>query len=184
MATCEAWATLRVVRASVQGRRRLGGGGQRPQPIRPPRPRDLEDADLLIQLEAFEEAKAEDAEELLRICGGVDMNNHQEVFTSVFHKVTTPGTVAWAPGLGHGCLPGPGRPHPQRSRGPDVETRGSSEASGGWRGESLAPGGMSGLSQAQSQGPRTQGDSIAKAWAAQRELDCPGPQLAGYRQMA
>ncbi|XP_012912792.2 inverted formin-2 isoform X2 [Mustela putorius furo] len=50
--------------------------------------RDLEDADLLIQLEAFEEAKAEDEEELLRVCGGVNMTSHQEVFESLFHKVS------------------------------------------------------------------------------------------------
>ncbi|XP_036097412.1 inverted formin-2 isoform X2 [Molossus molossus] len=50
--------------------------------------RDLEDADLLIQLEAFEEAKAEDEEELLQVCGGIDMNSHQEVFASLFHKVS------------------------------------------------------------------------------------------------
>ncbi|XP_005410893.1 PREDICTED: inverted formin-2 isoform X1 [Chinchilla lanigera] len=50
--------------------------------------RDLEDADLLIQLEAFEEAKAEDEEELLRVCDGVNMNSHQEVFASLFHKVS------------------------------------------------------------------------------------------------
>ncbi|EAW81875.1 hCG2029577, isoform CRA_e [Homo sapiens] len=50
--------------------------------------RDLEDADLLIQLEAFEEAKAEDEEELLRVSGGVDMSSHQEVFASLFHKVS------------------------------------------------------------------------------------------------
>ncbi|XP_073923138.1 inverted formin-2 isoform X3 [Castor canadensis] len=50
--------------------------------------RDLEDADLLIQLEAFEEAKAEDEEELQRICDGVNMNSHQEVFASLFHKVS------------------------------------------------------------------------------------------------
>ncbi|XP_077910416.1 inverted formin-2 isoform X5 [Halichoerus grypus] len=50
--------------------------------------RDLEDADLLIQLEAFAEAKAEDEEELLRVCGGINMNSHQEVFASVFHKVS------------------------------------------------------------------------------------------------
>ncbi|KAK2506446.1 hypothetical protein MC885_011450 [Smutsia gigantea] len=50
--------------------------------------RDLEDADLLIQLEAFEEARAEDEEELLRVCGGIDMSSHQEVFASVFHKVS------------------------------------------------------------------------------------------------
>nr|KAF6269937.1 inverted formin 2 [Myotis myotis] len=50
--------------------------------------RDLEDADVLIQLEAFEEAKAEDEEELLQACGGVDMSSHQEVFNSLFHKVS------------------------------------------------------------------------------------------------
>ncbi|XP_076407633.1 inverted formin-2 isoform X5 [Peromyscus maniculatus bairdii] len=50
--------------------------------------RDLEDADLLIQLEAFEEAKAEDEEELQRICDGINMNSHQEVFASLFHKVS------------------------------------------------------------------------------------------------
>ncbi|KAL4670338.1 hypothetical protein H8957_010614 [Semnopithecus entellus] len=50
--------------------------------------RDLEDADLLIQLEAFEEAKAEDEEELLRVSGGIDMSSHQEVFASLFHKVS------------------------------------------------------------------------------------------------
>ncbi|MBZ3888632.1 Inverted formin-2 [Sciurus carolinensis] len=50
--------------------------------------RDLEDADLLIQLEAFEEAKAEDEEELQRVCDGLNMNSHQEVFASLFHKVS------------------------------------------------------------------------------------------------
>nr|XP_013218037.2 inverted formin-2 isoform X2 [Ictidomys tridecemlineatus] len=50
--------------------------------------RDLEDADLLIQLEAFEEAKAEDEEELQRVCNGLNMNSHQEVFASLFHKVS------------------------------------------------------------------------------------------------
>ncbi|XP_004376812.1 inverted formin-2 [Trichechus manatus latirostris] len=50
--------------------------------------RDIEDADLLIQLEAFEESKAEDEEELLRVCGGIDMSSHQEVFAALFHKVS------------------------------------------------------------------------------------------------
>ncbi|XP_052040879.1 inverted formin-2 isoform X2 [Apodemus sylvaticus] len=50
--------------------------------------RDLEDADLLIQLEAFEEVKAEDEEELQRVSDGIDMNSHQEVFASLFHKVS------------------------------------------------------------------------------------------------
>ncbi|KAM4852996.1 inverted formin-2 isoform 1-T1 [Thomomys bottae] len=50
--------------------------------------RDLEDADLLIQLQAFQEARAEDEEELQHSCGGVDMSSHQEVFASLFHKVS------------------------------------------------------------------------------------------------
>lgn len=50
--------------------------------------RDLEDVDLLIQLEAFTEAKAEDEEELLRVSGGIDVSSHQEVFASLFHKVS------------------------------------------------------------------------------------------------
>ncbi|XP_038601896.1 inverted formin-2-like [Tachyglossus aculeatus] len=50
--------------------------------------RDIEDVDLLIQCEAFEEAKSEDDEELLKICDGIDMSNHQEVFSSLFHKVS------------------------------------------------------------------------------------------------
>ncbi|KAB0398861.1 hypothetical protein E2I00_006055, partial [Balaenoptera physalus] len=37
---------------------------------------------------AFREAKAEDEEELLRVFGGVDINSHQEVFASLFHKVS------------------------------------------------------------------------------------------------
>lgn len=48
---------------------------------------DIEDVDLLIQCETFEDAKSEDDEELLRICDGIDMSNHQEVFSSLFNKV-------------------------------------------------------------------------------------------------
>ncbi|XP_018086099.2 inverted formin-2-like isoform X2 [Xenopus laevis] len=50
--------------------------------------RDLEDEDLLIQAIVFEEAKSEDEEELLKIYGGIDMNNHQEVFSTLFNKVS------------------------------------------------------------------------------------------------
>ncbi|MEE6493857.1 hypothetical protein FKM82_016955 [Ascaphus truei] len=50
--------------------------------------RDLEDEDLLIQTIVFEEAKSEDDEELLRIYGGIDLNNHQEVFSTLFNKVS------------------------------------------------------------------------------------------------
>lgn len=91
------WALLRVVCASVQGGE-AGGGGQL-DPLDPSRPRDLEDVDLLIQLEAFAEAKAEDEEELLRVSGGIDVSSHQEVFASLFHKVG-----CWAGGRG-GLLP-------------------------------------------------------------------------------
>ncbi|XP_059579266.1 inverted formin-2 isoform X2 [Alligator mississippiensis] len=51
--------------------------------------RDIEEDDLLIQCETFEEAKTEDDEELLKISDGIDMNNHQEVFTSLFNKVSS-----------------------------------------------------------------------------------------------
>ncbi|NP_001084562.1 inverted formin-2 [Xenopus laevis] len=50
--------------------------------------RDLEDEDLLIQALVFEEAKSEDEEELLKIYGGINMNNHQEVFSTLFNKVS------------------------------------------------------------------------------------------------
>lgn len=59
--------------------------------------RDLEDADLLIQLEAFEEAKAEDEEELQRVSDGININNHQEVFASLFHKVGRLGYLRSGP---------------------------------------------------------------------------------------
>ncbi|XP_060118198.1 inverted formin-2 [Heteronotia binoei] len=51
--------------------------------------RDIEDEDLLIQCETFEEAKSEDEEELLRICDGIDMSDHQAVFSSLFNKVSS-----------------------------------------------------------------------------------------------
>ncbi|XDV43794.1 hypothetical protein PO909_012201 [Leuciscus waleckii] len=51
--------------------------------------REEDDEDLIIQCEAFEEAMAEDEDELLRLYGGIDMSNHQEVFTSLFNKVSS-----------------------------------------------------------------------------------------------
>ncbi|XP_077179953.1 inverted formin-2 isoform X2 [Paroedura picta] len=51
--------------------------------------RDIEDEDLLIQCETFEEAKSEDDEELLRICDGIDMSDHHAVFSSLFNKVSS-----------------------------------------------------------------------------------------------
>ncbi|KAF0044490.1 hypothetical protein F2P81_003648 [Scophthalmus maximus] len=38
---------------------------------------------------AFEEAMAEDEEELLRVYGGIDMSNHLEVFTTLFNEVSS-----------------------------------------------------------------------------------------------
>ncbi|XP_052437050.1 inverted formin-2 isoform X2 [Carassius gibelio] len=54
-----------------------------------PKLREEDDEDLIIQCEAFEEAMAEDEDELLRLHGGTDMSNHQEVFTSLFNKVSS-----------------------------------------------------------------------------------------------
>ncbi|KAM5129237.1 inverted formin-2 isoform 2-T2 [Mantella aurantiaca] len=51
--------------------------------------RDLEDEDLLVQVYVFEEAKSEDDEDLLKLYGGIDMNNHQEVFSTLFNKVSS-----------------------------------------------------------------------------------------------
>ncbi|KAG7281210.1 hypothetical protein CRUP_019735 [Coryphaenoides rupestris] len=50
---------------------------------------DEEDEDLIIQCEAFEEAMAEDEEELLRVYGGIDMGSHMEVFTTLFNKLSS-----------------------------------------------------------------------------------------------
>uniref|UniRef100_A0A8C3D961 Uncharacterized protein n=1 Tax=Corvus moneduloides TaxID=1196302 RepID=A0A8C3D961_CORMO len=50
--------------------------------------RDIEEEDLLIQCDTFEEFKIEDDEELLRICDGINMNDHHEVFSSLFNKVS------------------------------------------------------------------------------------------------
>lgn len=49
--------------------------------------RELEDEDLTIQCETFEEAMAEDEEELLQLHGGINMSNHLEVFSLLFNKV-------------------------------------------------------------------------------------------------
>lgn len=53
-------------------------------------PREEQDEDLIIQCEAFEEAMAEDEEELFNLYGGIDMSNHQEVFITLFNKVSLP----------------------------------------------------------------------------------------------
>lgn len=91
-ATCRPRALLRAVCAPVGGREAGGAASEPARPHPPSRRRDLEDEDLLIQLEAFREAKAEDEEELLRVFGGVDVSSHQEVFASLFHKVGRAGS--------------------------------------------------------------------------------------------
>ncbi|RVE56196.1 hypothetical protein OJAV_G00233610 [Oryzias javanicus] len=54
-----------------------------------PRMRETEDVDLNIQCDAFEDSMTEDEEEMERLYGGLDMSSHQEVFTSLFAKVST-----------------------------------------------------------------------------------------------
>uniref|UniRef100_A0A8C9RS64 Inverted formin 2 n=1 Tax=Scleropages formosus TaxID=113540 RepID=A0A8C9RS64_SCLFO len=54
-----------------------------------PKLKEQEDEDLMIQCEAFEETMAEDEEELMRLYGGIDMGNHQEVFSTLFNKVSS-----------------------------------------------------------------------------------------------
>uniref|UniRef100_A0A8C7D4S3 Inverted formin 2 n=1 Tax=Oncorhynchus kisutch TaxID=8019 RepID=A0A8C7D4S3_ONCKI len=54
-----------------------------------PKLRETEDVDLNIQCEAFEDTMAEDEEEMERVYGGIDMSSHQEVFTTLFTKVST-----------------------------------------------------------------------------------------------
>lgn len=54
-----------------------------------PKLRETEDVDLNIQCEAFEDTMAEDEEEMERVYGGIDMSSHQEVFNTLFTKVST-----------------------------------------------------------------------------------------------
>ncbi|KAM7396080.1 hypothetical protein PAMA_007379 [Pampus argenteus] len=54
-----------------------------------PRMREMEDEDLNIQCDAFEDSLTEDAEEMERLYGGIDMSSHHQVFTSLFTKVSS-----------------------------------------------------------------------------------------------
>ncbi|KAM4529363.1 inverted formin-2-like isoform 1-T1 [Fundulus diaphanus] len=54
-----------------------------------PRLRETGDVDLNIQCDAFEDAMADDEEEMERLYGGIDMSSHQEVFSSLFTKVSS-----------------------------------------------------------------------------------------------
>ncbi|XP_078518424.1 inverted formin-2-like [Lissotriton helveticus] len=51
--------------------------------------RDHEDEDLDIQASVFEDIKAEDDEASFNIYGGIDMNSHHEVFSTLFNKVSS-----------------------------------------------------------------------------------------------
>uniref|UniRef100_A0AAY5L003 Inverted formin, FH2 and WH2 domain containing n=1 Tax=Esox lucius TaxID=8010 RepID=A0AAY5L003_ESOLU len=56
--------------------------------------RETEDEDLIIQCVAFEDTMVEDEEEMEKIYGGINMSSHQEVFTTLFNKVSsTPASV-------------------------------------------------------------------------------------------
>lgn len=50
--------------------------------------RETEDMDLNVQCDAFVDSMADDEEEMERLYGGIDMSNHQEVFSSLFTKVS------------------------------------------------------------------------------------------------
>ncbi|XP_055496607.1 inverted formin-2 isoform X2 [Leucoraja erinacea] len=50
--------------------------------------REKDDEDLLVQCLTFEDAKGDDDEELMQLYGGIDMNSHQEVFSTLFNKVS------------------------------------------------------------------------------------------------
>ncbi|XP_026164047.1 inverted formin-2-like isoform X2 [Mastacembelus armatus] len=54
-----------------------------------PRLRETEDEDLNIQCDAFEDSLTQDEEEMERLYGGIDMSSHQQVFTSLFTKVSS-----------------------------------------------------------------------------------------------
>ncbi|XP_068565284.1 inverted formin-2-like isoform X2 [Cebidichthys violaceus] len=56
--------------------------------------REMEDQDLNIQCDAFEDSLTEDEDEMERLYGGIDMSNHQQVFSSIFTKVSnSPSSV-------------------------------------------------------------------------------------------
>ncbi|XP_008295303.1 inverted formin-2-like [Stegastes partitus] len=59
-----------------------------------PRLRETEDEDLNIQCDVFEDSLTMDDEEMERLYGGINMSSHQQVFTSLFTKVSrSPSSV-------------------------------------------------------------------------------------------
>lgn len=54
-----------------------------------PKLRETEDEHVNIQCDAFEDSLAEDEDEMEKLYGGIDMSSHQQVFTSLFSKVSS-----------------------------------------------------------------------------------------------
>ncbi|XP_070400600.1 inverted formin-2-like isoform X2 [Nothobranchius furzeri] len=54
-----------------------------------PKLRETDDEQLNIQCDMFEDSMAEDDEDMEQLYGGIDMSNHQEVFSSLFTKVSS-----------------------------------------------------------------------------------------------
>ncbi|XP_029352536.1 inverted formin-2-like [Echeneis naucrates] len=54
-----------------------------------PRLREMEDQDLNVQCDAFEESLTEDEEEMERLFGGIDMSSHEQIFAMVLTKVSS-----------------------------------------------------------------------------------------------
>ncbi|XP_014000096.2 LOW QUALITY PROTEIN: inverted formin-2-like [Salmo salar] len=54
-----------------------------------PKLRETDDVDLNIQCETFEDTMAYDDAEMESVYGGIDMSSHQEVFTTLFTKVSS-----------------------------------------------------------------------------------------------
>ncbi|CAL8392194.1 unnamed protein product [Gadus morhua 'NCC'] len=59
-----------------------------------PRLRDMDDMNLNHQCETFENSLAEDEDDMMEMYGGIDMSSHQDVFTSLFTRVSsTPASL-------------------------------------------------------------------------------------------
>ncbi|XP_059897216.1 inverted formin-2-like [Gadus macrocephalus] len=59
-----------------------------------PRLRDMDDMNLNHQCETFENSLAEDEDDMMEMYGGINMSSHQDVFTSLFTRVSsTPASL-------------------------------------------------------------------------------------------
>ncbi|XP_065819845.1 inverted formin-2-like isoform X3 [Labrus bergylta] len=54
-----------------------------------PRLREIEDQDLNVQCDAFEDSLTQDEDKMERLYGGIDMSSHQQVFSLLFTKVSS-----------------------------------------------------------------------------------------------